>query len=265
MFRRSWKKNYPFRLCCPSFIYPAGYVENVRKLADHVDEIELLLLESAPGSLPTQAEISELKQLATEKKITHNIHLPTDVSPGAGNAAERSRAVDALIRAIDRSAVLSPTSYTLHLPYTGSDFTRPADPDWLDHIETSAEKLLSQTGLPPETVALETLDYPPSFLDRILERFDFGLCLDTGHLMVHGHDCRAVFDRYKHRLPIIHTHGVDKGQDHLALDRLNPEQTAAIRSMLSEFRGTVSLEVFSLEKLTVSLDYLHKIWNTDKK
>ncbi|MFW6236790.1 MAG: hypothetical protein ACOC3F_00200, partial [Desulfosudaceae bacterium] len=56
----AYKNRYPFALSCPSFIFPAGYSENVRRLGSCVDEIELLFFESRPDSLPSPVEIREL-------------------------------------------------------------------------------------------------------------------------------------------------------------------------------------------------------------
>ncbi len=260
MLNRSYKKYYPFTLCCPSFIYPTGYVENAWKLGAYVDEIELLLLESDPGNLPTKDEIQELRLIGTDLDFSYNIHLPTDISPGSESAGERVRCVDALTRAIDRAAPLSPTSYTLHLPYTGLP-NKAVDPAWLDRIENSAQKLLAASGLPAETIALETLDYPLEFLDRILDRLGFAVCLDTGHLMIDSVDCRPVFKKYKDRIIIMHIHGVSQTRDHLGLNNLTAGQAASLYSILSEFRGAVSLEVFSLHALSASLDYLSKKWD----
>jgi hypothetical protein len=52
---RSYKKRYPFRIGTTSFIYPAGYTENVARLGPHVDEIEILMFESHPDSRPTDS------------------------------------------------------------------------------------------------------------------------------------------------------------------------------------------------------------------
>lgn len=261
VLQQSYKGAYPFRLACPSFIYPAGYVENVQQLGAFVDEIELLLLESAPDCLPARADFQQLKTLAADLEISYNIHLPTDISPGAADASERACAVDALLRTIDEASLLSPTSYTLHLPYAGSTSSGRVDPAWQDRIEDSLHELLTASGLSPEVIAIETLDYPPHFLDRLLDRLALGICLDTGHLMVAGHDIRPVFDAHQHRLPMIHTHGVCQGRDHLGLDQLDEQQTATLLSILREFHGSLSLEVFSLPALAASIDYLGQKWH----
>ena len=57
----SLKRRFPFRLATTSFIHPAGYTVNVRRLAPLVDEIELLFLER--DHLPSVNEINELNLL----------------------------------------------------------------------------------------------------------------------------------------------------------------------------------------------------------
>jgi len=54
---KSYKGLYPFKIGTTSFIYPAGYAQNVKMLGPYVDEIELLLFEGAPDSLPSTQEI----------------------------------------------------------------------------------------------------------------------------------------------------------------------------------------------------------------
>jgi hypothetical protein len=77
---KSYKGVYPFKIGTTSFIYPASYTQNVTMLAPYVDEIELLLFESAPDSLPSIHEIKKLLSLSKEFDLTYNVHLPIDIS-----------------------------------------------------------------------------------------------------------------------------------------------------------------------------------------
>ncbi|MEW6079035.1 MAG: cobamide remodeling phosphodiesterase CbiR [Thermodesulfobacteriota bacterium] len=262
----AYKGRYPFRLACPSFIYPAGYADNVRRLCACVDEIELLLLESDPRSLPRPAEIEELAALATTGEIVFNIHLPTDVFPGDDRATVRSAAVDALLRVIDLARPLAPTSWTLHLPFIASPGESSADPaGWRDRVRGSLTRLLKASGLPAEAIALETLDYPFYYLDPILQDLGCSVCLDTGHLMVREENCRELYRTFRERVIILHIHGVDRGRDHLSLDRLSPDQTGELSGILRDFHHSVSLEVFSPDNLSASLIYLDRIWRNFSK
>jgi hypothetical protein len=77
--KKSFKGRFPFRLSVPSFIYPAGYSENTARLGCFVDEIELLLFESRPESLPSLSEVGRLVSLGSQMEITYNVHLPIDM------------------------------------------------------------------------------------------------------------------------------------------------------------------------------------------
>ncbi len=260
--KTSYKKFYPFTLSCPSFIYPAGYVENVSALGAYVDEIELLLFESDPASLPSAEEMGQLKHLAAELNLTYNIHLPVDVSLAAEDEDQQDLAVSGILRAIDRSRPLLPTSYTLHLPCPAEHRDSSGHTRWLSRLENNSRRLLWQSGLPASAFAVETLDYPFFWLDDLIRQMGFSVCFDTGHLMVAGEDCRAFFRRYRDRIAILHIHGVAAGRDHLALDRLNRDQRRVIGEIISGFPKTISLEVFSESDLAASLNHLAQIWKS---
>ena len=255
-----YKGRYPFRLACPSFIYPAGYVDNVRRLAGAVDEIELLLLESSPDSLPAIQEIRELAVIGNDRGLTFNIHLPTDIDIGGLKPQAGSTAVDALLRVIDLTGPLEPVSCTLHIPCTGIRGNTGGISSWQDRVRKNLERLLNEGGITARSIAIETLDYPLEYLDPVIRELDFSICLDTGHLMVRDMDCLDVFRTWAERIIIVHTHGVEKGRDHLALNRLTGYQTRQIAHILSTFRESLSLEVFSPAALSASLDYLDRIW-----
>ncbi len=254
------KGRYSFRLACPSFIVPAGYAENVERLGPCVDEIELLLLESAPENLPSAVEIEKLRLLGHDNAIVYNVHLPTDISPGADDPGLRDRAVEGLLRAIDRARPLTPVSYTLHIPLTASADEADYLSRWRHQVGDTLEQLLAKTGLPSRSLSVETLDYPLDYLDSLIREFDLSICLDTGHLMVRGADCRLFYRTWQERINILHLHGVHHGRDHLSLDRLSAVQAREIGIILADFNHSVSLEVFSLNALTASLDCLEGIW-----
>ena len=64
---------------------------------------------------------------------------------------------------------------------------------------------------------------------------DFSVCMDMGHLLVHGIDLRAFYENWKDRITVVHLHGVDGNEDHLSLDRLSDEQ---MRTVFWAFAGT---------------------------
>jgi adenosylcobalamin phosphodiesterase len=251
------KKRFPFSLACPSFVYPAGYVENVRCLAPFVDEIELLFFESRfADSLPSREMIRELMQLARSGSITYNVHLPTDIYLGHRDARVRRTAVDVLVQTIDRCAPLDPTTFTLHLT---RDSSEPDDRRWQTNAETSLEAVLA-TGLPGRRLSVENLDDRLEPAAPVIRQFDLSVCMDMGHIMARGGDIKTFYDRWRERITVAHLHGVDGERDHLPLDRLSDALMIKVRDLLKRFSGVVSLEVFSFDALNASLKHLRHEW-----
>ena len=257
---KSYKGVYPFKLCAPSFIYPDHYVPNVKLLGPFVDEIELLLFESAPAdALLSGQEITALSQLSQELDLTYNIHLPTDISIGDPDPVKQQQAVDSLIGVIERVAPLRPTTYTLHVPYDDNLGDKDKIKRWQEVVHRNLLKIL-ETGV-GNLIAIETLDYPFEIIETIITDLNLSVCMDLGHLIVHGEDLKRVSDKYLDKTSIIHLHGVENKRDHLALDRLPKPLVKPVFEMLGQFSGSVSLEVFSFENLSASLRYFERCWD----
>ncbi|GAB6097575.1 hypothetical protein JCM14469_38290 [Desulfatiferula olefinivorans] len=250
---QSFKNSYLFKLGTTSFIYPDLYAENVRRLAPFLDEIELLLFESRePGSLPDAWELEQLTRLRQQGEVSYNIHMPTDVDAGSPDPAERDLAIETYRKIVDLTRPLNPSTLTIHLPY---DPDRGGGVDgWLADARDSFVRLLGH-GLEPRLISLETLDYPIDLLKPLIEDLDLSVCLDVGHVILQGLDPLTVYETWKNRISIIHLHAVERGMDHQSLDRMPPAGFAQVRTMLEDFTGTLSIEVFSLDKLKRSLDY----------
>lgn len=252
------KKRFPFTLACPSFIYPAGYLDNVRHLAPFVNEIELLFFESRfKDSLPSPALIRELALHARTGQITYNVHLPTDIYLGHRDAGFRQTAVEVLTQLFDRCAPLNPTTFTLHL------IRDPSEADhrrWQARSAASLEAVLA-AGVPSRRISVENLDYDVERIAPVIEDLNLSVCMDMGHLMAHEVDMKVFFDRWKERITIAHLHGVDGEQDHLPLDRLSPDRMVKVLEILQQFSGVVSLEVFSFQALNTSMAHLLSQWH----
>jgi len=256
-----YKNTYPFRIGTTSYIYPAGFVPNVRKLAPYLDEIELLLFESTPEtSLPSPQEINELAGIASTCTLRYNIHLPTDLYLGSEYRATRLRSVDTLKRVLDLTSPLSPTTSTLHLaadPTTGEN--RNTIRRWQNRVSDSLGRLL-QDGLDASSLSIETLDYPFTWVEDIIASHGLSVCLDLGHLIRYGYDVQQALQRHAGRTEVIHLHGVCNGRDHLSLDKMPGAFLKPIIRFLGSYRNTLSIEVFSLENLVHSLRFLDKVW-----
>jgi len=261
---KSYKGMYPFTLGTTSFIYPDHIIPNIKMLGPYLDEIELILFESAPDSLPTQQDIKEIRHLSKKFNLTYNVHLPLDLSLGAPDPSIRKAAIETTRRIIDLTAPLAPSTYTLHLLYDETTFEPERIKKWQTRVYQTMEQLLT-TGIKSKSISIENMNYPFEWVEKILNDFDISVCLDFGHLMVNRFDLITAFNKYHSRTAIIHLHGAADRRDHLSLDTLSPDRTEAVMQILQQFRGVVSLEVFSYNRLVTSLDYLEKIWNSYEK
>jgi len=256
---KSYKGVYPFKIGSTSFIYPDGYAQNVKMLAPYLDEIELLLFESAYTSLPSKNEIKRLSLLSNEFDLSYNIHLPIDIFLGDQDPLLRHHAVETIKKVFDLTAPISPSTHTLHLSYGEADFEKERIKRWQERLYNSIEQLFS-TGINSEMISIETLTYPLEWVENILNNFNLSVCIDLGHLMLQQFDMESVFNQYGKRTSIIHLHGVENQKDHLPLDRLSKKKSDIVMGILKRFNGVVSLEVFSYDHLKDSLTYLEKLW-----
>lgn len=246
--RYSLKKRCRFRTATTSFIYPAGYQENVRRLGPYFDEIELLFLESRfPDNLPNNALINELKQLAREFDLTYNIHLPMDIAPNSADVVIRRRDIAVLEQYIATLEPLQPTTYCLHLPYDDQ-------PDFAARGRNVLQAL-SQAGLAPERLTVENLEYPLTDLRTVIEDLNVSVCLDIGHTILFLTGFAAHVRAFAPRIKTVHLHGANCAQDHQELGML-AQNAPPILEFLQTFRGTVSLEVFGIKELNASLAWL---------
>jgi sugar phosphate isomerase/epimerase len=253
---KSYRGRFPFRIATTSFILPDRIAPNVRALAPYVDEVEVLLFEkNAP---PTEDEIREVSGILEETALTVNVHLPLDAALAGNDRAKRVADARLLRRRIEQTQPWRPTSYCLHIapapPAAGSAALRR----WRDRAAEALSLVLAGPAS-PEKFTVETLDYPFAGVEPLVERFGLSVCVDLGHLFVRGFDPLPIFARHESRISVIHLHGVAGGRDHLSLSRMEPAFVDVTRTLLAEYTGVVSIEVFSAAALTGSLPFLETI------
>ena len=249
------KGKLPFTLSTTSFIYPDTYANNVRRLGALVDEIELLFFEK--DSLPSETEIRELKALAAEHNLSFNIHLPLDIHLTIESASLQALAVDTLLQIFELTAPLSPSTHTLHLPYSPQNASEAEVTQWQQVALTGLQRLMDR-GILKDSLSLETLDYPFEWLHPLVSATGIPVCLDVGHILSRGFDLGAALQLFENCITIMHLHGVQNRVDHLGLDKFDCQFIAPVLQMLGDFTGIVSLEVFCLEDLLGSMRFLKK-------
>jgi sugar phosphate isomerase/epimerase len=258
---RSWKGVFAFPLGSTSFIYPAGYAENVARLAPCLDAVELLFFESEAAALPGEAEIGRLADLAQRWQIRYNVHLPLDLPLGSPDPRRRRQALESAARVLALTCPLNPTTWTVHLnPHREGLACRQRD-DWCDRLRESLARLLDG-GLAPRKLSVENLLYPFAWVEALIAELGLSICLDIGHLLRLGGDPLAFFERHAAAVTMVHLHGLSGQQDHRGLESLDPLRAAVVRKLLRRLRCEVSLELFDARLLLGSLALLER-WMLD--
>ena len=258
---KSYKNLFPFRICAPSFIYPAHWITNIRLLGPYLDEIEILCFDSGrEADFPSKDDIDQMAKLADKHAISFNMHLPIDISPGSPDSDIRRGAIDIIMRTYRLAAPLNPTACIFHLPLDVTTTDQTELNCWRQRLEKSIETLLLE-GIPSQSLSVETLDYPLEWIRPIIETFDLTVCLDVGHLLDHGIDWQAEYCKWANRINMVHLHGVQNHHDHRCLDLLSQSVFTGILATLKSFTGTISIEVFSFDDLKRSLAYFERHWH----
>jgi sugar phosphate isomerase/epimerase len=256
----------PFRLGTTSFICPDHIIPNILELGPYFDEIELLIFESRPENvLPSNHDVKQLISLSRRFNLRYNIHLPVDAGLVCESVVQRQRNVDTIFKVIELFAPLNPSTHTLHLEMPEQTQVKKHGflEKWQENVCAGLEILVPRLS-DPGIITIETLDYPFELVSSIVREFALKVCLDAGHCIKYGFSLPGIFTEHKNQIPIIHLHGVDftvdPVRDHTGLGRLSERHMAQVESVLEDFTGIVSLEVFSLENLNNCIDFLSGIF-----
>lgn len=257
------------RVGATSFVYPADWVSNVRRLAGRVDDIELLFFRARqPGDLPDPSQVEQLRLLRRQGGLTYSIHLPIDLQLAGPESDLRQAAVDEVRRAIDAVRTLAPTCWVLHVEGRwdeGHGETPEALERWQERASGSLRQLLAG-GIEPGQLAIESLDYDFGRIRPVIDALGLSAALDLGHELRQGRSVEQLVMAHLDRAPVIHLHGVDeRGQDHRAISAFPEETGRWLLDTLAARRwpGALTLEVFDLMRLELSLDTLAR-WSREE-
>jgi sugar phosphate isomerase/epimerase len=263
-FPKCYKKMFPFKLSTTSYIYPDHILPNVTKLAPFLDEIELVFFESeGQDNYPDEVELRNLTDFCLKGEVGFNIHFPIDIFLGDKDEEVRFRGISVVKKVIERTLCLKPSLYTLHFDLRDKNGREETDIEaWRKRIIRSAQEM-TEWGIEPKRISIETLSYPFEWIEDIVREFGFSVCLDIGHMLIYHQDIQGYFKKYLSQTSIIHLHGMENGVDHLGIDRLNGKMIDLILSKLQTFTGVLSIEVFSFDDLKKSLEVLEQRWKKE--
>jgi sugar phosphate isomerase/epimerase len=253
------------RIGTTSFVHPAGWLENARRLAGRVSDLEILLFEPpAPGNAPDAEELAALARLGRDAGLTYSVHTPLDVALGSADEGRRAAGVDAVRRAIALAEPLAPHAVIVHL-VAGEREGGPVPEDlaaWRGRAERSLREILASTGLAPDRLCLETLDAGFALAEPVVEALGLSVALDVGHLARDGVAFDDLLARNLARTRVVQWHGTDpSGRDHRSLRHYPRADAVRLLRTLerSGFAGVVTLEVFREADLDESLAVLAEL------
>jgi sugar phosphate isomerase/epimerase len=233
-----------FRLGATSYIIEDDLIPNARYLADHVQDMELVLfdLDDGRSNIPSPETVAELQAIAQAHDLTYTVHLPLDINGTPDHVS--------LIKArkvIERTRDLRPWAYVLHLD--GREVRLKASEVHRRQWQAQTRRALDQLALwvdGSERLAVENLEgYPLDFIQPVIDHLPVSRCVDVGHLWLDGHDALPYLQRALPRTRVIHLHGIDQ-HDHHSVTQVPPEQLDPIIELLlrENYTGVVTLEVF---------------------
>ncbi len=251
------RQKLPFRIGTTSYIYPDDILPNVHKLKGKVEDIELVLFEvNNVGNIPQQADLQELKRISNKWNLTYTVHLPLDINLGSAIADKRKWSVEKAGLLIERLAMLNPYAYILHL-----NLSKRAEGNiklWQGRINQSLKEMAGFKFARPQDIVVENLNYPFGYVDALVLKNGFSICVDIGHLITAGIDPLKHLKKYIGMTRVIHLHGVNGCQDHTSLRYFDAALIRRIIQFLkhNNYNGVLTLEMFSQTDFKESMDII---------
>jgi sugar phosphate isomerase/epimerase len=250
-----------FRIGATSFVHAASWIDNVERLADRVEDIELLFfdIEGADG-LPNARERAALRDAKERHRLSYSVHLPLAPSLASRDEARRRAGIACAQRALAVARELNAEHCVFHV-YLGDyegDAAIEARADlagFRARASDSIERLLG-CGVAPRALCVEQLDYDLTLLLPVIEHYDLSIALDVGHLQRDRQPLRERVQRLLPRTRIVQWHGTEPGgRDHRSLAHFpNVDARWLIETLLAvDFDGVLTLEVFRPDDFDASL------------
>jgi sugar phosphate isomerase/epimerase len=250
-----------FRIGSTSYVIPDHIIPNVEVLGPLVSDVELVLFESEEygGNYPDGGQIEVLAGLAATHDLTYTVHLPLDLAFGEDQSAQERSMVQAA-RVIEATGNLRPYAYVFHMD--GRRLGGRVDDDVLERWRAAGARAVAELcGLvdEPGRLCVENLEgWNPEAFAPLVEDLAVGRTIDIGHFWLQDQDPLEHLERWIDRARVIHLHGIAE-RDHMSLAHVpNEKLDPVVKLLLEAFTGVVTLEVFSMNDLTSSLDVLSR-------
>jgi len=258
----SYKRRFPFKIGCTSYVIPDTIIPNVTFMADIVDDIELLFFESSNNApYLTNAEIRELGSIAAINDITYSVHCPIDIAVGASDVHGLDNFLYQIEQITEQSKKLPVSGYIVHLDGLQNNFTEEELSSWYRKVNYICNKIITNCAVDTKLFCIENLTCDPFVNIKIIDKYNFSACIDCGHLWHQKHDwqkyCSTLFSNTK----VFHLHGVTNNKDHCSLINHDHIQLESfIKTYLKDFTNIVTIELFGKEITFESLAIVRELW-----
>jgi len=238
----------PWTLAAPSCVLPAGVAENCAFLAPGFDEIALAFFETQACLAYTE---QDLPPGLAHLPVSWHIHLPLDLPWGAG----AGRVAEITLALLEKVAHLSPHAFVLHPPQAAQE---------APGLLAGLARRLESAGVAPARVLVENISGRDlARLWPVVESAGFGVCLDLGHMLVHGQEDFLDLPGLSARTRMVHLNAPDpqKPARHASLALLSGAGLRLCRRLVETLApgGVVVLELFNAQALSESLRVLHAL------
>ncbi len=269
---KSYRNRFSYKLGATSYILPVeedNLIQNVTFLKDVFDTVQLLVFgkdyinETASPSI-----IGRLKGIQEESGIIYTVHLPLDLHLLSSSDNELLENTGLICSLMNRMLLLKTGKFILHIDK--NDYAETvktgtgASPD-RDRFQKILELLIKETGGQASKIAIENTFVDLTELSDVILESPFNICMDFGHLFIRKQDPEKFRKVFKNKISIIHIHGIDKGQDHKALNVTAPFELNMMLESLKGFEGTVIIEVFNEADLEASLQVIENFELNNKE
>jgi len=242
-----------FKIGAPSYVIPAGYIENVTYLLNKVENVELLLYDSMPDDpLFKNDTLSTLAYLQQGAGVGFTAHM--QVKPNICDASEERLRLS--IETIKKLNQINVSAYVFHYDLPGSLNWGELLSEDKKNIEDNYIRFFKnmKKRFPNIICALENTSTPLSALDRVVDQSGITYCIDVGHLLAQDWDLSEIDSRIS-RTSVLHLHGHKRENDKI-IDHQSIDFNSLIFGKLESYTGILTIETFHPHFFKKSLDIL---------
>ncbi|PIE77852.1 MAG: bifunctional adenosylcobinamide kinase/adenosylcobinamide-phosphate guanylyltransferase [Candidatus Delongbacteria bacterium] len=231
-----------FKIGSTSYVFPAGYVENMAYLVEKkVEDVQLFLYDSLnDDGFFTESNLMSIEYLVKNGETSLTAHMQANLDIFTDEGFEKS--LEYVKKVFRETKRLPIEGFTFHFDLPKGKKWETITKEDLKLVEDRHIKFFKaiRKSNPEKSINLENVCTPISALDRVVYEADINFCIDIGHIIIQGYDLKEVKSRLS-KATVVHIHGVRKVDGKLK-DHLDLNDSPEIFSLLEGFKGVVTIE-----------------------